>query len=81
MVENSNYDNIFLVENTMKLLKYFKINNHVIKLKKSKQLFFGPIYNLELVELETLKIYIKTNLANNFIWPFNPFVGAFTLFD
>lgn len=28
-----------------------------------KQPLYGPIYSLKLVELETLKTYIKTNLA------------------
>ena len=51
----------------MKLSKNSGINKHVIKLEKNKQLFFGPIYSLELVELEVLKIYIETNLANSFI--------------
>ena len=44
-----------------------EMNNHTIKLEKDKQSLFGPIYNLRLVELETFKIYIKINLANNFI--------------
>ena len=43
------------------------MNEHTIKLEKSKQPLFGSIYSLSSVELETLKIYIKTNLANGFI--------------
>ena len=31
------------------------------------QLLYGSIYNVELVELEMLKIYTKTNLASSFI--------------
>ena len=31
--------------------------------------FYGPIYSLELVELETSKLYIKINLVNSFIKP------------
>ena len=46
------------------------MNEHAIKLEKDKQLLFGPIYSLGPVELETLKTYIKTNLANGFIQPF-----------
>ena len=42
-------------------------NEHAIKLKKGNQPPYGPIYSLEPVELETLKTYIETNLANNFI--------------
>ena len=44
------------------------MNKHAIKREKCKQTLFESIYNLELVELEILKIYIKTNLANSFIW-------------
>ena len=31
-----NYNNIFFIENAIKLLKYTIINNYIIKLKKSK---------------------------------------------
>ena len=43
------------------------MNEYAIKLEKGKQPLFGPIYSLGPVELETLKTYIKINLANNFI--------------
>ena len=57
------------------------MNEHAIKLEKGKQPLFGLIYSLSLVESETLKTYIKTNLANNFIWPFKSPAGASILFD
>ena len=50
-------------------------------LEESKQLLFGPIYSLGQMELETLKIYIKINLASSFIRPFQSPVGAHILFD
>ena len=31
------------------------------------------------MELETLKMYIKTNLANGFIWPSKSYAGAYYL--
>lgn len=31
---------------------------------------YGLIYNLKLVELETLKTYIRTDLKTGFIWSF-----------
>ena len=65
----------------MKSLENTKINKHAIKLEKSKQPLFGPIYSLELIELETLKTYIKTNLVNDFIWFFKSPIGAPILFD
>ena len=35
-------------------------------LEKSKQILFRLIYILRLIKLETLKTYIKINLANEF---------------
>ena len=55
--------------------------NHIIKLEKGKQPPFDPIYNLRPVELETLKTYIKTNLAYGFICPSKSSIGAPILFD
>ena len=57
------------------------MNKHTIKLKKGKQLLFSLIYSLGPVKLKTLKIYIKTNLASNFIWPFKSLVGVLILFN
>ena len=57
------------------------MNEHVIKLEKSKQPLFGSIYSLGQVELETLKTYIKTNIANSFICLSKFLTGAFILFD
>ena len=67
MAEYSNYSNVFLAENIAKLLENYRINEHANKLEEGKQLPFESIYNLRLVELEILKNYIKTNLANSFI--------------
>lgn len=52
-----------------------------MELEEGKQLPYGPIYSLEPVELERLKVYIKTNLANSFIRPFKSPVEASILFD
>ena len=51
----------------MELPENIRINEHAIELEESKQSIFGPIYSLGPVELETLKTYIKINLANDFI--------------
>ena len=53
----------------MELPDNIRKNEYAIKLEEGKQPLFEPIYNLEPVELETLKTYIKTNLANDFIQP------------
>ena len=69
LAEYSDYKNVFSAENTTELSEHTRMNDYAIKLEKSKQPPFGPIYSLGLVELETLKIYIETNLANGFIRP------------
>lgn len=80
-VKYSDSSNIFLIKKIIEFLKYIKINNNVIKLEKSKQLFFRFIYNLELVELKMLKTYIKTNLANGIIYFFISLIKAFIFYD
>ena len=62
------------------LPKQTDLNKHAIELKGGKQLFYRPIYSLRLVELETLKIYIKTYLKTGFIWSSKFSVGAPILF-
>ena len=57
------------------------MNDHAIKLEEGKQSSFSPIYNLKPVELETLKTYIKTNIATGFIRPFKSPTGAPILFN
>ena len=57
------------------------MNEYAIKLVEKKQLPYGPIYALSLIELETLKTYIKTYLKTGFIRSFKSFVGAPILFD
>ena len=55
------------MENVAELSDQNKINDYAIKLEKSKQQLFGPIYSLRPVELEILKTYIKLNLTNSFM--------------
>ena len=75
-VEDSNYANLFLKKSAEVLPEEIDINKYIIKLEKSKQPLYKPIYSLELVELKTLKIYIKTNLTNDFIFLSKSLVGA-----
>ena len=77
----SNYSNIFSVENAAELLETTRINEHIIKLEEGKQPPFSSIYSLKPVELKILKTYIKTNLANSFIWLFKSPIEASILFD
>ena len=67
LAEYSDYNKVFLEENAAELPENTGINEHALKLKESKQPLFKLIYSLGLVELETLKTYIKTKLANSFI--------------
>ena len=78
--EYSDYNNIFSTENAAKLPENTGINEHAIELKEDKQPLFDPIYSLRPVELETLKTYIKTSLANSFIRSFKSPAKAPILF-
>ena len=79
--EYFDYSNVFSVENAEKLPENTRINEHAIELEKDKQPPFGLIYSLGLIELETLKTYIKINLANDFIRPSKSPTEAPILFD
>ena len=81
LVKYFNYNNIFSAKYIIELLKYIRINDHTIKLEKNKQLFFKPIYSLEPVKLEILKIYIKINIIKKFIQLSKFFANISILFD
>ena len=81
LAEYSNYSNVFSAENATELPENTGMNKHAIKLEEGKQPLFGLIYSLGQVELEILKTYIKTNLANGFIRPSKSPAGAPILFD
>ena len=80
-MEYSDYNDVFSTENAAKLPENTGMNEHTIELEEGKQLIFGPIYSLGPVELETLKTYIKTNLANGFIRQSKSPAEAPILFD
>ena len=79
--EYSDFADVFSLDLASKLPEHTEINDHIIKLVDSQQPPYGPIYSLGLVELEILKAYIETNLANEFIRPFKSPAGALILFD
>lgn len=64
----SDFAYVFSKESAEELSKRFETNKHAINLEPGKQPPYGRKYSLEPVKLETLKTYIKTTLANNFIW-------------
>ena len=60
------YTNGFSLHSMVELPEYTGINDHSIDLINNKQPFYGPIYSLGLVELKTLKTYIKNLHWNQF---------------
>ena len=62
-----NFSDIFPFNSAAELSKYIGINDYSINLLKNKQTFYSLIYSLKPVEIETLKTYIKVNLASSFI--------------
>ena len=59
--------NVFLNESITELSKCLSINKYAMDFKRSKQLPYGLIYSLKIIELKNFKINIETNLANSFI--------------
>lgn len=80
MVKYLNFLDIFSKKFTKKLFKQSNINKYTINLQPDKQLFYKLIYNLELIELKTFKIYIKTNLANSCIYLFKSLTKSLIFF-
>ena len=75
------FADVFSSDLVSELLEHTGINNHAIELVDGKQPPYKPIYSLGPVELETLKAYIKTNLANGFMRPSKFPASALILFD
>ena len=66
--EYIDFANIFKKKLAKVLPERIGINKHSIKLVNGKQPSYGLIYSLDLMDFQIFKTYIKTNLANNFIW-------------
>lgn len=64
------FSDIFSNNLLVELSRDPEMNNHAINLIERYQPLYKPIYILGPVELGNLKLYIETNLANNFIKPF-----------
>lgn len=76
----ADYTNVFSPDFAAELPEQTSINDHFIDLINDKQLPYSSIYSLGLVELETLKTFIKINLANSFIRAFKLPTNALILF-
>ncbi len=79
--EYFDYVDVFSSDLVMELPENTRINEHAIELIEEKQLPYVLIYALHLVELETLKVYIKTHLKTGFIRPSKSPVSASIFFD
>lgn len=79
--EYADYVDVFSTNLAIQLPENTGMNEYVIELVESKQPSYRPIYSLSLVELETLKTYIKTYLKTEFICPFKSPAGAPIIFD
>ena len=77
----ADFADVFSSKLATKLLEHTRINDYVIELMDDWQPPYSLIYSLGPVELETLKAYIKNNLANGFIRPFKSPAGVLMLFD
>ena len=78
--EYSDFSNVFSSNSVTELPEHTGINNYPIYLLDNKQLPYGLIYSLGPVELETLKTYIKANIASSFIRPSKSPASALILF-
>lgn len=63
----ADYADLFSFHLAMELPENTGINEHAMKLQEGKQPPYRLIYSLAPVEVETLKIYIKTHLKTRFI--------------
>lgn len=72
---------VFLKKETLVLSEQIEFNKYAIKLEGNKQLSYRPISRFGPIELETLKVYIKTYLKTGFISFFKFLANALILFD
>ena len=79
--EYSDFADVFSPDLASELPEHNGINDHAIKLVDGQQPTYVYIYSLGLMELETLKTYIETNLAKKFIRPSKFPAGAPILFN
>ncbi len=81
LAKYSDYADIFFSELAMELPENMGINEYAIELIDRKQLSYRPIYAFSLVEIETLKAYIETQLKTGFIQPSKSLASAPILFN
>ena len=77
----ADFANVFSPKLVTELPEHMKINDYSIELVDNQQPPYDPIHSLGPVKLETLKIYIETNLVSGFIRPFKSPAGASIFFN
>ena len=77
----ADFADVFSLKLIIKLSKHMKINDHAIELIDNWQPLYGLIYSLRPIKLKILKIYIKFNLANDFIKPYKFFTRTPIFFN
>jgi len=75
----SDYSDLFSKE-AANILPKHQPWDHVIPIEEGKQPPWGPIYGLNAIELEALRVYIEENVAKGFIRPSSSPAGAPILF-
>jgi hypothetical protein len=77
--EYKDYTDVFLEENTLKLLNFTRVE-HTISIEKDKKVLFSPIYSLLANKLRVLREYLKSSLAKKWIRHSKSPAGALILF-
>lgn len=80
LFEYVNFASIFSSDLIAESLGYIQINFYIIELIDNKQLFYGSIISLRLIELKTLKTYIKTDSANDYMRSFKSLSSTLIFF-
>ncbi len=78
---HADFADVFSPKLAAELPEHTGINDYAIELVDDQQPSYGPIYSLGPMELETLKAYIKNNLASGFIRRSKSPAGAPILFN
>ena len=76
----ADYTNVVSLNSMVKLPEHNNIKDYLIDLINNKQPPYGLIYSLKPIELEILKTYIETNLANSFITLYKSLASISILF-
>lgn len=81
IANNADFVDSFSSNQVIELPDYIGMNEYAVKLIKSKQPPYRPIYDLSPVILKTLKTYIKIHLKSGFIQSSKFPASAYFFFD